>query len=160
MKYSSETKEFLEGNAEMSNVLPPPIPRNIKSAGNAPRIGGTPQPVKFSKEDYEYPSRLPIVIAVIALFASLLAWKFQSKSIFISILGYTLTPILILFCLGIDNYIQRIRTSKQLYFISDARFGKILRIVSIISLFFSLPHVSSLANSIAAWIAQKFPGLG
>lgn len=149
----------MKGEVEVSNIPPPPIPNSSSSRTNIPSKGGSSRPAKFAKEDYEYPSKLPIAIALIAAILSLVSWKFQSKSIFVSALGYVLTPIVILICLGVDNYIQRIRTSRQLYFISDARFGKILRIISIIGLVLSLPHVGSLANAIAAWIAERFPGI-
>lgn len=125
-----------------------------------PPLGGIPQvPVrKFNPEGVENASAFFVVVAVIAIVFSLLVWIFnRHSSVPLSAAGYLLSPFVVILCLGIDNFLQRRKTSKANWFIPNQNFGRVLRVLAGLALILSYPHISGLADHISAWLAQTFP---
>lgn len=151
----------------MSGVAPlPPDPGKVPQyapaldSGSLPPIGGIPRaPVrKFNPEDIEKASVLPVVIAVVAIVLSLLVWIVnRHSSVVLSAVGYLLSPFVVILCLGLDNFLQRRRTSKGDWFVPNQNYGRVLRFLAGAALVLSYPHISGLADHISAWLAQTFP---
>ncbi|MGA1416471.1 MAG: hypothetical protein ACO319_05365 [Candidatus Nanopelagicaceae bacterium] len=140
----------------MSTVPPPPGSRPNVGSGPVPvpgKSGVNPGRKRFAPEDYEYPSKLPIVLSLLALIFSL-AISLFTDNVWLDFVGYFLTPILAISLMGVDSFWQRIRSSREPYFIAKSSHFKILRLLAVIGVLLALPHVNALANSISAWIAQ------
>jgi hypothetical protein len=151
--------------------LPPPPPEPGKVPLLPPVAPGTtpisgvgaqraPQSIKrnFKPEDVERASPLPIVVAAVAIVSSIILWIInRHSSMLLSGIGYVLSPFVVIMALGLDNFLQRTRTSKGDWFVPNHNFGRILRILTGIALVLSYPHISGLADHISAWLAQTFP---
>jgi len=152
-------------------TMPPPPPEPGKSpltpplvSVGSPQVNGIPGRVpqapkrNFNAEDVEKASAVPVVIAFIALIVSVVLWVLnRHSSVLLSALGYLLSPFAVIMALGLDNFLQRSRTSKGDWFVANHNFGKILRVLTGIALVLSYPHISGLADHISAWLAQTFP---
>lgn len=141
-------------------TLPPPPPGAPKSAGamKPPPIGGLPGGAKqtvIHKEDYEHASKLPLVIAIVAIVASIALTLFANRlSAWINFGGYLLTPFIVIICTGLDSVQQRRRATTDLYFLENRKITSALRGLSFLSLLLSIPHIEAIASSIAAWVAK------
>lgn len=148
----------------MSTVPPPPgsrpnigvgsgaVPGSI--SGSIPSQPGKSQTAKrFAPEDYEYPSKLPIIFSLLALISSLVI-SIVTDNLLLDFVGYFLTPILAISLMGVDSFWQRVRSSREPYFIAKSSHFKILRLLAVIGVLLALPHINALANTISAWIAQ------
>ena len=141
-------------------TLPPPIPGAPKNSGvmKPPPIGGLPggnKPTVIHKEDYEHASKLPLVIAIIAIIASAALTLFANHiSTWINLAGYLLTPFLVIICTGLDSVQQRRRATTDLYFLENRKFTSALRGLSFLALLLSIPHIEAIASTVSAWVAK------
>ena len=149
------------------STLPPPLPPQSNKSFSISGIPGStisgPGGISakaYKPEDYDPASPLPLLLGIIALLAGIFLWVTNSRqSVILSGIGYFLTPFTVIVCSGVDIYWQRTRTSKHPWFIQKPNYSRILKILAVVSIVFSYPHISILANSISAWLAQVFPGL-
>lgn len=148
-----------KGRLGQMTTLPPPIPGlpNISGAMQPPPIGGLPglnKPMVIHPEDYVKASVLPLVIGVSASAASVLLIFLGDFSTWIHIVGYFLTPFLVIICTGLDSVQQRRKATTDLYFVENRKYSLILRVLSGLSLLLSIPHINSIATTISAWVAK------
>ena len=141
----------------MSSVPPPPpsskrTPLNINAPGNPFRVNS--QKPNYAESDFERASIWPLVTAVIAILISVLFIFLFHKNVWMSLVAYFCSPILVICCLGLDNYLQSRNISKKGWFIPNSNFGKILRGLSVISILIATPHINSLTSHISAWMAN------
>ncbi|CAB4598649.1 unannotated protein [freshwater metagenome] len=143
------------------STLPPPIPGTPKSGGvmKPPPVpsgfGGTTATTKIHAEDYVRASILPLVIALVATVASLiLTLFFRNVSTWVHLLGYLLTPFLVIICAGLDSVQQRRKATTDLYFLENRKYSFFLRALSALALLISIPHINGIATTIAAWVAD------
>ena len=141
-------------------TLPPPPPGTPKSSGamKPPPIGGFAGGAKqtvIHKEDYEHASKLPLIIAIVAIVASALLTIFANRiSTWINLAGYLLTPFIVIICTGLDSVQQRRRATTDLYFLENRKITSALRGLSFISLLLSIRHIEAIASTVAAWVAK------
>ena len=141
------------------STLPPPIPgiptHNTSKLVPPPVNGvGIPGPTVYHADDYVDASKLPVYIAIAATIISLiLAKRFHNYSTWISLIGYFLTPFLVIICTGIDSVQQRRKAATDEYFVEKNSYSKILRALSALSILISIPHITGIAVTVAAWVA-------
>jgi purine-cytosine permease-like protein len=129
-------------------MKPPHIPGGPAGARTNTRIHA---------EDYVRASILPLIVALVATFASLilsLLMLIRNVSTWFHVLGYLLTPFLVIFCAGLDSVQQRRKASTDSYFLANRRYTIFLRGLSIVALLISIPHINGIATSVAAWAAD------
>lgn len=143
------------------STLPPPIPGTPKSGGvmKPPPVpggfGGSQTTTKIHAEDYVRASILPLVIALVAAVASLvLTLFFGGISTWVHLLGYLLTPFLVIICAGLDSVQQRRKATTDLYFLENRKYSLFLRVLSALALLISIPHINAIATTVAAWVAD------
>jgi purine-cytosine permease-like protein len=141
--------------------LPPPIPGAPKSGGvmKPPPVpsgfGGSTTTTKIHAEDYVRASILPLIIALVATVASLvLTLFFRNVSTWVHLLGYLLTPFLVIICAGLDSVQQRRKATTDLYFLENRKYSIFLRALSALALLISIPHINGIATTVAAWVAD------
>ena len=143
-----------------SSTAPASPASSLRSSLKPPTVGGVPKlpNKKVLLEDLEKATPIPIVIASLALVLSIIIWIInRHSSLFLSAVGYCLSPFIVIMCLGLDTFLQRRKTSAGDWFIPNHSFGVILRAMTLFALILSYPHVSGLADHISAWLAQVFP---
>jgi purine-cytosine permease-like protein len=117
-------------------------------------VGGTKQPV-IHAEDYVRASKLPVIIAIVATVLSVvLIFALPNFSTWINVLGYLLTPFLVIACAGIDSVQQRRKSATDTYFLENRGYSKLLRVLSGVSILISIPHINGIATTVAAWVAK------
>jgi len=143
------------------STLPPPIPGTPKSGGimkpppTPGGFGGSSTTTKIHAEDYVRASVLPLIIAVVATFASLILTIFLSGiSTWVHVIGYLLTPFLVIICAGLDSVQQRRKATTDLYFLENRKYSFFLRVLSALALVISIPHINGIATTVAAWVAD------
>lgn len=144
------------------SMLPPTPPKtsgtNNLRLPNSSNTTGKATASRINLEDIEKASFLPLLCGVIALLTSLGIWIInRHSSLLLSFAGYVLCPLIIIVSLGLDSYLQRIKTSQGKWFVPNQNYGQILRVLSVVGIIFSYPHISGLADHISAWLAQVFP---
>jgi len=142
------------------STLPPPIPGTPKSSGvmKPPPVpggfGGTTT-TKIHAEDYVRASILPLIIAIVATVASLILTFFPGRdSTWVHLIGYLLTPFLVIICAGLDSVQQRRKATTDLYFLENRKYSFFLRALSALALLISIPHINGIATTVAAWVAD------
>jgi len=161
------------GNSNLPPVVPKPqgvTPLSNNAGSQFPKFPSAPtrpgvpgslpggQVKKFNEDDFEKASWFPLLIGVLALIAAVIIWIVnRHSSVALSLAGYILCPLVIIFSLGLDSYLQRRKTSQGQWFIPNQNYGQILRVLSGVGIIFAYPHISGLADHISAWLAQVFP---
>jgi purine-cytosine permease-like protein len=127
-------------------MKPPPVPSGF---------GGSTTTTKIHAEDYVRASILPLIIALVATVASLvLTLFFRNVSTWVHLLGYLLTPFLVIICAGLDSVQQRRKATTDLYFLENRKYSIFLRALSALALLISIPHINGIATTVAAWVAD------
>ena len=132
------------------------MPRNSGSMQPPPISGvsGKTKAVVIHPEDYVSASVLPLLIAIVATAASIFTIIVGNFSIWIHVVGYFLTPFLVIICAGLDSVQQRRKATTDLYFVENRKYSLLLRLLSGIALTLSIPHINSMAMAISAWVAK------
>ncbi|MEI7540577.1 MAG: hypothetical protein WCJ89_03770 [Actinomycetes bacterium] len=145
---------------------PPPLPASSNgkkflpdsNLRRTPGAIGITSPGNFLAEDIERASVIPVLTSGFAILISCLIWLTnKNDGPFLSLLGYLFSPFIVIICLGIDSYLQRLKISKFAWFLPNPNYSKILKAFAIISIAISYPHINNLASHISAWLAQVFP---
>jgi purine-cytosine permease-like protein len=127
-------------------MKPPPVPGGF---------GGSHTTTKIHAEDYVRASILPLIIALVAAVASLvLTLFFGGISTWVHLVGYLLTPFLVIICAGLDSVQQRRKATTDLYFLENRKYSLFLRVLSALALLISIPHINAIATTVAAWVAD------
>jgi uncharacterized membrane protein len=143
-----------QGQAKSPGSTIPTIPSRSAAPGSLP--SGPAK--KFNEEDLEKASWIPLLMGVLGLLLAIVIWILnRHSSLLMSFVGYILCPLLIIFSLGLDSYLQRRKTSQGQWFIPNYNYGQVLRVLSAVGIIFAYPHISGLADHISAWLAQVFP---
>ena len=86
---------------------------------------------------------------------SLILAILPTKNTLVAIIGYLLTPFIVMVLMGWDTVSQRKKTSAEAWFIPNPTYSKLLRILAAISLLLALPHINLISLSISAKIAEN-----
>lgn len=100
-------------------------------------------------------SVIPLIIAGVAIFVSLiliLVYQDKSAGIGIYILGYFLTPFIVVIMMGWDTINQRKQISSDPWFIPRPIYSRILRILTAVSFLVALPHIWNLSKILADYL--------
>lgn len=141
-------------------TLPPPIPgapSQPRKSVPPPPIGGGPavKPTVINPEDYDHAKPWPILLASVALVASLvITIFFRHETAWFYLLGYLLTPFVAIFAMGLDVVSQRRQSITNEFFLENRKFTKIVRVLGFISVLLAIPHIEGLATAISAWLAN------
>ena len=109
-------------------------------------------------EDIEKASPIPIVISGISIFLSTLIIFFDpEKSLIFGAIGYLLTPFITILATGMDTVSQRKKSSAYPWYVENPRYATILRILALVSLVLSYPHINVLADYFSIQLAKVWP---
>lgn len=140
------------------STLPPPLPPR-PSQSQVPLPGGSAFPnqraPKFYEGDLVKASPLFIILAAVVSVVSLILAILPTKNTLVAIIGYLLTPFIVMVLMGWDTVSQRKKTSAEAWFIPNPTYSKLLRILAGISLLLALPHINLISLSISAKIAEN-----
>ena len=128
-------------------VLPPGSPAGSKPGGKSPIV---------RPEDIKPASKIPIVISIASLFVSaLLAFVFwNSSNLLVAIVGYLLTPFLIILMSGVDSVWQRKSEASKPWFLPKPRYATVLRLLSGASLILAYFHISVIAEYLSIQLGK------
>jgi hypothetical protein len=130
------------------NVIPPPVSPSASSSNS----GYTPTANESVKA-----SPFPIAIAVILMVGSSILWIFtrgEVVPVYIPLLGYLLTPFLVVVMMGWDTIDQRKKMAKDPWFIPKPKFTMILRGLTVLSFMVAFPHIWRLAQTFAEYLPE------
>ena len=129
----------------------PPLPNGNASLNNrsnqTTQGSGTPKKASF----------LPLIAAVIFIIVSLVITfitKGKHSGLPIHLLGYLATPLAVGLCMGWDSIDQRKKTKADPWFIPKSKYSLILRILTALSFFTALPHISEIAKYLSQSLAD------
>jgi hypothetical protein len=145
------------------STLPPPVPNSRRQSNQPPPPPGSPSgaPLRVGSiqpEDLEKASPIPIVISGVAILLSTLIILFgPEKSLIFGAVGYLLTPFITILATGIDTVSQRKKSSTYPWYVENPRYATILRILALVSLALSYPHINVLADYFSIQLAKVWP---
>lgn len=145
------------------STLPPPVPNSRRQSSQPPpppggATIGSAKPRSLQAEDLEKASPIPIFISGIAILLSLTIIVFgPDKSLAFAGIGYLLTPFVTILATGLDTVSQRKKSSAFPWFVENPRFATALRVLALLSLLLTYPHVNVLADYFSIQLAKVWP---
>lgn len=145
------------------STLPPPVPNSRRPANQPPAppgssISPSARVGSFSQDDLEKASPIPIIISAISIvLSSAIIFFGPDKSLIFGAVGYLLTPFITILATGIDAVSQRKKSSTYPWYVENPRYAKVLRILALVSLVLSYPHINVLADYFSIELAKIWP---
>ena len=139
------------------SILPPIQSSDLNSLAS---LGmGLPASQRVKEEDLDRAKIFPLIVGAVALLAGIILWLAFDDSFALSAVAYLCSPFVIVFALGLDNYLQQRGIVTNAWFAPQSNYGRGLKAMAALGIIFSWPHITVLANHISAWLATIFPGL-